>query len=296
MGRSPCCSKEGLNRGAWTALEDEILMAYIKAHGEGNWRNLPERAGLKRCGKSCRLRWLNYLRPDIKRGNISHDEEELIVRLHNLLGNRWSLIAGRLPGRTDNEIKNYWNTTLGKKAKGQSSSQSKQSSQSKSRAIKPMTSNEPSKSTQTTQVIRTKATRCTKVLLSLQSPPPTRTPLPPREILSSTAMNDPSQASLINHQQDGPNFHCGTEEDHACHDGSDFFNFGKWNEIQPNDIDGDTLMKSGCNRNLSSGSEYSLGLFDDLMFKDWALNHCPEDNATLDLESLAHWLDSEEWP
>ncbi|KAF5748437.1 putative GHMYB10 [Tripterygium wilfordii] len=115
MGRSPCCSKEGLNKGAWTAIEDKILSDYIKLHGEGKWRNLPKNAGLKRCGKSCRLRWLNYLRPDIKRGNISPDEEELIIRLHKLLGNRWSLIAGRLPGRTDNEIKNYWNTILGKK-------------------------------------------------------------------------------------------------------------------------------------------------------------------------------------
>lgn len=115
MGRSPCCAKEGLNRGAWTAQEDKLLTDYIKLHGEGKWGNLPKRAGLKRCGKSCRLRWLNYLRPDIKRGNISPDEEDLIIRLHRLLGNRWSLIAGRLPGRTDNEIKNYWNTNLGKK-------------------------------------------------------------------------------------------------------------------------------------------------------------------------------------
>ncbi|KAL8119927.1 uncharacterized protein LOC141724545 [Apium graveolens] len=116
MGRSPCCSKVGLNKGAWTTAEDKILADYIQLHGEGRWRNLPKRAGLKRCGKSCRLRWLNYLRPDIKRGNISIDEEDLIIRLHKLLGNRWSLIAGRLPGRTDNEIKNYWNTTLRKKA------------------------------------------------------------------------------------------------------------------------------------------------------------------------------------
>ncbi|KAL2336453.1 hypothetical protein Fmac_010899 [Flemingia macrophylla] len=115
MGRSPCCSKEGLNKGAWTALEDKILTEYINTHGEGKWRHLPKRAGLKRCGKSCRLRWLNYLRPGIKRGNITSDEEELIIRLHNLLGNRWSLIAGRLPGRTDNEIKNYWNTNIGRK-------------------------------------------------------------------------------------------------------------------------------------------------------------------------------------
>lgn len=121
MGRSPCCSKEGLNRGAWTKREDMILSEYVRIHGDGGWRNLPEKAGLKRCGKSCRLRWLNYLRPDIKRGNICPAEEELIIRLHRLLGNRWSLIAGRLPGRTDNEIKNYWNTHLSKKLSSQES-------------------------------------------------------------------------------------------------------------------------------------------------------------------------------
>ncbi|TXG61637.1 hypothetical protein EZV62_013000 [Acer yangbiense] len=115
MGRSPCCSKEGLNKGAWTAREDDILRDYITLHGEGRWRNISKKTGLMRSGKSCRLRWLNYLRPDIKRGNISPDEEELIIRLHKLLGNRWSLIAGRLPGRTDNEIKNYWNTNLVKR-------------------------------------------------------------------------------------------------------------------------------------------------------------------------------------
>ncbi|KAH9321062.1 hypothetical protein KI387_015701, partial [Taxus chinensis] len=116
MGRTPSCSKqEDLNRGAWTAHEDMTLTNYIHTHGETGWRSLPKKAGLNRCGKSCRLRWLNYLRPDIKRGNISADEEELIIRMHRLLGNRWALIAGRLPGRTDNEIKNYWNTHLSKK-------------------------------------------------------------------------------------------------------------------------------------------------------------------------------------
>uniref|UniRef100_A0A5B7ABI0 Putative Myb domain protein 7 n=1 Tax=Davidia involucrata TaxID=16924 RepID=A0A5B7ABI0_DAVIN len=114
MGRAPCCSKVGLYRGPWTAKEDTVLMNYIQVHGEGHWRSLPKRAGLLRCGKSCRLRWMNYLRPDIKRGNITPDEDDLIIRLHALLGNRWSLIAGRLPGRTNNEIKNYWNTHLSK--------------------------------------------------------------------------------------------------------------------------------------------------------------------------------------
>ncbi|KAL8522682.1 hypothetical protein ACS0TY_012861 [Phlomoides rotata] len=117
MGRSPCCSKVGLRRGPWSTKEDTLLADYIQKHGEGQWRSLPKNAGLLRCGKSCRLRWMNYLRPGIKRGNISEDEEDLIVRLHKLLGNRWSLIAGRLPGRTDNEIKNYWNTHLLKKIK-----------------------------------------------------------------------------------------------------------------------------------------------------------------------------------
>ncbi|GMY09024.1 transcription factor MYB7-like [Fagus crenata] len=115
MGRAPCCSKVGLHRGPWTPREDTLLTKYIQAHGEGHWRSLPKKAGLLRCGKSCRLRWMNYLRPDIKRGNITPDEDDLIIRLHSLLGNRWSLIAGRLPGRTDNEIKNYWNTHLSKK-------------------------------------------------------------------------------------------------------------------------------------------------------------------------------------
>ncbi|XP_055821755.1 MYB-like transcription factor 4 [Solanum dulcamara] len=117
MGRAPCCAKEGLRKGPWSTKEDSLLINYINQYGEGQWRSLPKNAGLLRCGKSCRLRWVNYLKPGIKRGNFSEDEEDLIVRLHSLLGNRWSLIAGRLPGRTDNEIKNYWNTHLIKKLK-----------------------------------------------------------------------------------------------------------------------------------------------------------------------------------
>lgn len=113
--RRPCCEKEGINKGAWSKQEDKLLIDYISSHGEGCWRSIPKAAGLRRCGKSCRLRWINYLRPDIKRGNFAQDEEDLIVKLHALLGNRWSLIAGRLPGRTDNEVKNYWNSHLIKK-------------------------------------------------------------------------------------------------------------------------------------------------------------------------------------
>ncbi|XAR67521.1 hypothetical protein NMG60_11002301 [Bertholletia excelsa] len=115
MGKRSLYDKNGLKKGPWTAEEDQKLIECMQKHGQGRWRAVPQEAGLKRCGKSCRLRWTNYLRPDIKRGRFSFEEEETIIQLHRILGNKWSAIAAHLPGRTDNEIKNYWNTRIRKR-------------------------------------------------------------------------------------------------------------------------------------------------------------------------------------
>ncbi|CAM8995385.1 unnamed protein product [Rhodiola kirilowii] len=101
--------------GLWSVEEDKMLLDYVNTHGKSHWNRVSKRTGLKRSGKSCRLRWMNYLSPSVKRESFTEDEEDLIIRLHNLLGNRWALIAGRVPGRTDNQVKNYWNTHLSKK-------------------------------------------------------------------------------------------------------------------------------------------------------------------------------------
>ncbi|CAN8315728.1 unnamed protein product [Cochlearia groenlandica] len=111
-GGETTAEARGLKKGPWTATEDAVLTEYVRKHGEGNWNAVQKNSGLLRCGKSCRLRWSNHLRPNLKKGSFSLDEEKMIIELHAKLGNKWARMASKLPGRTDNEIKNYWNTRM----------------------------------------------------------------------------------------------------------------------------------------------------------------------------------------
>ncbi|XP_027156275.1 transcription factor MYB15-like [Coffea eugenioides] len=117
MVRAPSVDKNGMKKGAWSEEEDNKLRAYVLRYGHWNWRQLPKFAGLSRCGKSCRLRWMNYLKPGVRRGKYTIEEEGLIIKLHEQYGNRWSTIAAKLPARTDNDIKNHWHTHLKKRYK-----------------------------------------------------------------------------------------------------------------------------------------------------------------------------------
>ncbi|KAJ1418169.1 SANT/Myb domain [Sesbania bispinosa] len=105
-------SRGRMKKGPWTPKEDKILIEYVKKYGEGNWNSVQKNSGLLRCGKSCRLRWANHLRPNLKKGAFSQEEEKIIIDLHAKLGNKWARMASQLPGRTDNEIKNFWNTRM----------------------------------------------------------------------------------------------------------------------------------------------------------------------------------------
>ena len=85
-----------LKKGPWTAAEDALLVNYVQKHGEGNWNAVQKYSGLSRCGKSCRLRWANHLRPNLKKGAFTAEEERMIAELHAKMGNKWARMAAHV--------------------------------------------------------------------------------------------------------------------------------------------------------------------------------------------------------
>ncbi|KAL3531978.1 hypothetical protein ACH5RR_005499 [Cinchona calisaya] len=201
MGRAPCCDKANVKRGPWSPEEDAKLKEYIDKFGTGgNWIALPQKAGLRRCGKSCRLRWLNYLRPNIKHGDFTDNEDRIICSLFASIGSRWSIIAAQLPGRTDNDIKNYWNTKLKKKLiMGMAPSSQKNSLQSS--PFPSISVLEPSSITSSPSLSSTTSsnfyTSSTPSIRSLSAPYETFSSIPSSLLISTTCSSNLQEGGYI---------------------------------------------------------------------------------------------------
>ncbi|OIT22450.1 PREDICTED: transcription factor MYB35-like [Nicotiana attenuata] len=115
MGRPPCCSDKMHNRRCNWTEEVANTSKFVSKHGIANWTAMSKKSGTGKCGRSQKHRWSNRLKTDIKEDSFTLQQEELIIKLHATIGSRWSIIAQQIPGRTDNEVKNLWNTKLKKK-------------------------------------------------------------------------------------------------------------------------------------------------------------------------------------
>ncbi|KAJ4727235.1 MYB transcription factor [Melia azedarach] len=103
--------REEIRKGPWKAEEDEVLINHVKQYGPRDWSSIRSKGLLQRTGKSGRLRWVNKLRPNLKNGcKFSLEEERIVIELQAQFGNKWARIATYLPGRTDNDVKNFWSS------------------------------------------------------------------------------------------------------------------------------------------------------------------------------------------
>ncbi|KAM0856464.1 hypothetical protein ACQ4PT_049078 [Festuca glaucescens] len=199
-------------KGPWTEQEDAQLVWFVRLLGERRWDFLAQVSGLRRTGKSCRLRWVNYLHPGLKRGRITAEEERLILNLHAQWGSRWSRIARKLPGRTDNEIKNYWRTHMRKMA---------QEDKTKKKGT---AASSPSSSAS--------GTTCSASATATSSLPTTTTDA----LQESTSMVDDEEAttSASEEKKEVPSYCAAVEMDQL------------WNEIAAAEIYPDMMMSWGC--------------------------------------------------
>ncbi|XP_015086001.1 transcription factor DUO1-like isoform X1 [Solanum pennellii] len=107
-----------IKKGPWKEEEDQVLIKHVKKYGPRDWSSIRSKGLLQRTGKSCRLRWVNKLRPNLKNGvKFSAEEERTVIELQAQFGNKWARIATYMPGRTDNDVKNFWSSRQKRLAK-----------------------------------------------------------------------------------------------------------------------------------------------------------------------------------
>ncbi|KAK9749185.1 hypothetical protein RND81_02G107900 [Saponaria officinalis] len=184
-GKNYCCGKnrisitndgELIKKGPWNSEEDQVLINHVEKYGPSNWSSIRSKGLLHRTGKSCRLRWVNKLRPDLKRCKFTAEEERMVIELQSEIGNKWATIATHLKGRTDNDVKNFWSSRQKRLARvfrsnfPQFHKRFKSSTRNPSIFIEEKTSSKPQSSTSSSHTGTTSATIQTTAFPDISNP------------------------------------------------------------------------------------------------------------------------------